>query len=78
MADRVFLADGGDTDALIAQSAGIVTVNSTVGLTALYAAKPVIALGAAVYDVPGLTSQEPLARFWHAPAPPIRRCSTGF
>lgn len=70
VADRVSLADGGDTDALIARSTGIVTVNSTVGLTALYAAKPVIALGAAVYDVPGLTSQEPLARFWHDPAAP--------
>ncbi|MDE1158945.1 MAG: capsular biosynthesis protein [Neorhizobium sp.] len=70
VSDRVFLADGGDTDVLIERATGIVTVNSTVGLTALYAGKPVIALGAAVYDVEGLTSQGPLADFWNNPTPP--------
>jgi len=68
--DRVFVADGGDTDALIARSSGIVTVNSTVGLTALAAGKPVITLGSAIYDVPGLTFQESLAAFWREPTPP--------
>jgi capsular polysaccharide export protein len=62
--DRVFLADGADTDQLIAQSAGIVVVNSTVGLTAIAAGKPVIALGTAIYDVPGLSFQGRLAEFW--------------
>ncbi len=67
---RVFLADGGDTDRLIDQAAGVVVVNSTVGLTALAAGKPVIALGAAIYDVPGLTYQESLAAFWSAKPSP--------
>jgi capsular polysaccharide export protein len=68
--DRVFLADGGDTDWLIGQSAGVVTVNSTVGLTALNQRRPVIALGAAIYDVPGLTWQGSLAAFWQHPVAP--------
>ena len=70
VASRVFVADGGDTDALIAKSGGVVTVNSTVGLTALAAGKPVIALGSAIYDVPGLTFQESLAAFWQRPTSP--------
>ncbi len=68
--DRVFIADGGSTDALIEQAAGVVTVNSTVGLTALAAGRPVIALGSAIYDIPGLTSQASLANFWQNPPAP--------
>jgi len=70
VADRMFVADGGSTDDLIGRSAGIVTVNSTVGLTALGLGKPVIALGSAIYDVPGLTFQDSLAAFWQRPTPP--------
>ncbi|TWF56561.1 capsule biosynthesis protein [Neorhizobium alkalisoli] len=70
ISDRVFLADGGNTDELIRKSAGVVTVNSTVGLTALIAGRPVIALGAAIYDVPGLTFQDSLADFWRYPITP--------
>lgn len=67
---RVFVADGGDTDALIKRSEGVVTVNSTVGLTALGFGRPVIALGSAIYDVEGLTSQAALTDFWsHPPLP---------
>ncbi|AXV15147.1 capsular biosynthesis protein [Neorhizobium sp. SOG26] len=73
VADRVFLADGGDTSMLIEKSAGVVTVNSTVGLTALILGRPVIALGGAVYDVPGLTWQQSLGAFWRAPTEPDPR-----
>jgi capsular polysaccharide export protein len=68
--DRVFLADGGNTDRLIERSAGVVTVNSTVGLTALGLNRPVIALGSAIYDVAGMTSQASLAAFWSDPPLP--------
>jgi capsular polysaccharide export protein len=67
VSNRVFLADGGNTDELINRSAGIVVVNSTVGLSALSAGRPVIALGSAIYDVPGLTYQGRLADFWSEP-----------
>lgn len=48
---------------------GVVTVNSTVGLSALFHHVPTITLGKALYDVPGLTSPGPLATFWRAPQP---------
>ncbi|TDK36910.1 capsular biosynthesis protein [Rhizobium deserti] len=70
VSNRVFLADGGNTDDLIDKATGVVVVNSTVGLSALAAGKPVIALGSAIYDIPGLTSQERLADFWVAPPGP--------
>jgi len=68
--DRIFVADGGNTDALVERANGVVTVNSTVGLTALAAGRPVIALGAAIYDIPGLTFQDSLASFWRRPTEP--------
>ncbi|WP_037066819.1 capsule biosynthesis protein [Allorhizobium undicola] len=70
LSDRVDFIDGGNLDILIAASRGVVTVNSTVGLTALQAQVPVIALAPAIYDVPGLTHQASLASFWNAPEPP--------
>lgn len=49
---------------LLAAARGVVTVNSTAGLQALREGKRVIALGTAVYDLPGLTWQHGLDRFW--------------
>lgn len=43
---------------------GVVTVNSTVGLSALLHKIPTICLGRALYDIKGLTSQTPLSVFW--------------
>ncbi|WP_107852216.1 capsule biosynthesis protein [Oceanimonas marisflavi] len=48
---------------------GVVTINSTVGLSALLHQVPTITLGKALYDIPGLTSQTSLARFWRTPQP---------
>ena len=46
---------------------GVVVINSTVGFSALLHGTPVKAMGRAIYDMPGLTSQEPLDRFWQNP-----------
>jgi capsular polysaccharide export protein len=70
VADRVVLLAGGDIEALVARSAGVVTVNSTVGLTALMAGTPCKVLGRAVYDLQGLTDPQPLDTFWSAPIAP--------
>lgn len=70
VANRVDVIDGGNLDRLIGGACGIVTINSTVGLTALLARRPVVALGAAIYDVPGLTTHQSLADFWKEPRPP--------
>jgi capsular polysaccharide export protein len=71
--DRVVFIDGGNLEAILAVVRGVVTVNSTVGLTALMLGTPVIALGQAVYDVAGLTFQGQLDAFWHEFAPPDRK-----
>ena len=64
VAERVFYIDGGDLDELIIASSGVITVNSTVGLRAIELQRPIIALGDAIYRVPGVTFMEPLDSFW--------------
>jgi capsular polysaccharide export protein len=68
--NRVAFLPAGDIETCLRRSAGVLTVNSTVGLTALRAGLPVIALGRAVYDLPGLTHRGELSGFWRAPTPP--------
>ncbi|WP_246703602.1 MULTISPECIES: hypothetical protein [unclassified Rhizobium] len=70
LSSRVHFTDGGDLDRLMAASQGMVTVNSTAALAALRAGRPVKVLGAAVYDIVGLSDQGTLDRFWHEPRPP--------
>ncbi|SCB23086.1 capsule biosynthesis protein [Rhizobium multihospitium] len=70
LSPRIHLIDGGNLDRLIAASQGMVTVNSTAALSALQAEKPVKALGAAIYDIDGLSDQGSLDRFWREPSPP--------
>jgi capsular polysaccharide export protein len=69
VADRVEYLNGGDLDELIKRSIGMVTINSTSGLRALQLGKPVVTLGQAIYDVPGLTFQGGLERFWGEASP---------
>ncbi|MEP7157461.1 MAG: capsular biosynthesis protein, partial [Betaproteobacteria bacterium] len=61
---RVIYIDGGDLDKLIATSAGVVTVNSTVGLRAIELGLPILALGQAIYRIHGLTHEAGLDDFW--------------
>lgn len=49
---------------LLKHSIGLVTINSTTGIQALYHHIPVKVLGRAIYDVPQLTSQLNLDEFW--------------
>ena len=67
---RTVFLDGGDLDALLGQAAGLITVNSTVGLTALQAGTPTFVLGTAIYDLPDLTHPGPLESFWTQPRTP--------
>jgi capsular polysaccharide export protein len=55
---------------VLAPAHGVVTVNSTAGLQSLREGKPLIALGEALYDMPGLTFRHGLDRFWTEAAPP--------
>lgn len=70
LSSRIHFIDGGNLEKLIAASDGMVTVNSTAALSALQAGKPVKVLGAAIYDIEGLTDQKPLDLFWGKPDAP--------
>ena len=78
VADRVVYIDGGNLDTLIDGSQGIVTLNSTVGLSALKRGKPVICLAKAVFNLPGLTFQGGLDSFWVEKSPPDNALLRGF
>lgn len=62
--DRVHLVDAIPLDPLLLRATGVVTVNSTAGIRALQFGKPVIALGDALYRVPGMAHDEGLDSFW--------------
>jgi capsular polysaccharide export protein len=64
VADRVFFTDGGHFPSLVGRSAGVVTINSTGALAALEVGRPAVVLGEAIFDMPGLTHQGGLERFW--------------
>ena len=70
IADRVVCIDGGDLQQLSTSAVGMVCVNSTSGTLALENDIPVVVLGDAVYDVPGVTHQSGLDRFWRDPEQP--------
>lgn len=70
IADRVSCIDGGPLNAILKAALGVIVVNSTVGVTALTAGKPVTALGKAMYDIPGMTFAGALDDFWTNPTVP--------
>jgi capsule polysaccharide modification protein KpsS len=66
-ADRVRYCHDLHLPTLLKHARGVVTMNSTVGISALHHRAPVKVMGRAVYDVPGLTSTRTLARFFAEP-----------
>ena len=70
VADRVDYLVGGDIEALAAAARGMVTINSTTGTLGLALGVPVVVLGHAIYDLPGITCQDGLDHFWQQPVPP--------
>ena len=68
-ARRTAVIDGGRLDALSKHADGVVGANSTVGLHAIRAGVPVLALGEAIFSMAGLTHQGPVSAFWEAPEP---------
>jgi len=61
---RVLYLESGDIEAILKKAKGTVLVNSTVGISSIATGCPVIALGNAIYDMPGLTYQGELDTFW--------------
>lgn len=70
IADRVVFLETADIDLMVRSARGLVTVNSTTGTLSLLHGVPTIVLGDAVYDIPRITHQDGLDRFWSAPMKP--------
>ena len=68
--DRTVFLETGHLPTLLGHTAGVVTVNSTVGGSALVHARPTVVLGRSIYDLPGLTFQGGLDAFWLHGEPP--------
>ena len=68
----------GDLDAIMDSATGVVTVNSTAGLSAIAKGLPTIALGCAIYDIDGLAHQQGLDRFWTYPERPVPELYAAF
>ena len=67
VADRIHYFHDGALSRFLRTCRGVVTVNSTVGLQALYHAVPTKVMGNTFYNLPGLTDQKPLDQFWQEP-----------
>ena len=67
LGDRVVYIHDTHLPTLLKHARGVVTMNSTVGPSALYHHTPVQVLGRATYDIPGMTSQRSLAEFFQDP-----------
>lgn len=70
IADRVVHIAGGNLATLAGNARGLVTVNSTSATLSLAAGVPTIALGKAIYNIPGITFQGRLDDFWGRPQTP--------
>lgn len=73
-----FLGGALPMDAAILACRGVVTINSTLGLRAIMLGRPVLALGQAIYDVPGLVWRGPPDGFWQNAPPPDAELATAF
>jgi capsular polysaccharide export protein len=66
---RLRYLEGGSPRDFVRLCRGMITVNSTMGLVGMDCGVPVVALGRAVYALPGLTFQGELDEFWQGAAP---------
>jgi capsular polysaccharide export protein len=69
IAERVRYIHDQHLPTLLKHATGVVTVNSTTGLQALYHGTPVIPLGECMYAIEGLVHPGPLDSFWADPGP---------
>ena len=70
VSDRVIFVDGGKMPCFLRNMRGMITINSTAGISALHHLKPVKCLGRAFYNFEGLTDQNDLSNFWLDPKAP--------
>jgi capsular polysaccharide export protein len=75
---RVFHMVEGDTPDLAEHSAGVVLINSTVGLQALERGAPLMVMGDALYKQAHLTFMGELDQFWQQAHPPCPQETASF
>ncbi len=78
IADRVDYMSFGDIVPVARAAKGMVTINSTSGTLALDMGIPVIALGHAVFDIPDVTYQGGIDRFWEETTAPDQATFNAF
>ncbi len=66
-AERLLYVHDVHLPTLLRYARGTITMNSTVGLSSLQEGTPVKVMGAAIYDLPKLVCQRPLAEFFTRP-----------
>ncbi len=65
--DRIIYIERGNINDILRGCAGLVTINSTAGMSALESKVPVFVLGEAVYGIAGIVASGSLDSFWAAP-----------
>ncbi|ARO14820.1 capsular polysaccharide export protein KpsS [Ketogulonicigenium robustum] len=70
---RIHYVSGGKLSGLLDHAKTAVTVNSTAGQQALWRGLPLKLFGTAIYDKPGLVSQQDIVEFFRAPQRPDSR-----
>lgn len=69
---RVHYFHDGPLGPILKRARGVVTINSTVGLQAIYHRTPIKVMGRTFYNLDGLADQQPLETFWLNPQTPDR------
>lgn len=73
ISDRVVFLESAHNPTLLSKATGMVTINSTMGTSALYHDLPLCVLGNAIYKIKGLVHDGGLDSFWQSPQPPKKR-----
>lgn len=76
--DRVCFFETADLARVFPRLSGVVVVNSTTGLSAIWRGIPVHALAKPIYKMPGLTDEQPLQEFWRKPRGPDQNLFNAF
>jgi capsular polysaccharide export protein len=68
--NKIFFIDGGNLPILVKNAKGLITVNSTSAMSALYHGTPVKCLASAIYNFESLTDDNPIEEFWKSQTKP--------
>jgi len=69
VSDRVVFLEAAHNPSLLEKAKGMITINSTMGSSALHHSLPLCVLGQAVYKISGLVHDGELDSFWQNPSP---------